>query len=81
MDMRFLEGDESALRKEKLILFGASKMGETVYSLLKDGYDIDYFCDNDKNKWGKELCGLKIISPEYLSKEEFKHSNIIITSM
>lgn len=48
MDMRFLEGDESALRKEKLILFGASKMGETVYSLLKDGYDIDYFCDNDK---------------------------------
>ncbi|MCS4468461.1 hypothetical protein JTS96_07685 [Clostridium botulinum] len=43
MDMRFLEGDESALRKEKLILFGASKMGETVYSLLKDGYDIDYF--------------------------------------
>ncbi|MCS4460698.1 hypothetical protein JTS90_04985 [Clostridium botulinum] len=35
-------------KKEKVILFGASKMGEAAYVLLKYNYDIVYFCDNDK---------------------------------
>ncbi|MCY6959563.1 TDP-N-acetylfucosamine:lipid II N-acetylfucosaminyltransferase [Clostridium brassicae] len=68
-------------KKEKIIFFGASKMGEAAYVLLKDNYDIVCFCDNDKNKWGKNFCGVEIISPESLKKDELKNIQVIITSM
>ncbi|MEW9093556.1 MAG: TDP-N-acetylfucosamine:lipid II N-acetylfucosaminyltransferase [Clostridiaceae bacterium] len=68
-------------KKEKVILFGASKMGEAAYVLLKDNYDIVYFCDNDKNKWKKNFCGVEIISPESLKQDDLKNIEIIITSM
>ncbi|NFF64914.1 TDP-N-acetylfucosamine:lipid II N-acetylfucosaminyltransferase [Clostridium sporogenes] len=66
---------------EKIILFGASKMGEAAYVLLKDKYEIIYFCDNDKNKCGTQLYGIEIISPQNLKVDEFKSIKILITSM
>ncbi|UUN83211.1 hypothetical protein K8O62_002782 [Clostridium botulinum] len=54
--------------KEKVVIFGASKLGEIAYGLLKDKYDIRFFCDNDNNKWNNKFCGINIISPEELLK-------------
>ncbi|MBD5588046.1 glycosyltransferase family 4 protein [Clostridium botulinum] len=65
--------------KEKVVIFGASKLGEIAYGLLKDKYDIRFFCDNDNNKWNNKFCGINIISPEELLK--LKNYKIIITSM
>ncbi|KLU65860.1 hypothetical protein DEAC_c18960 [Desulfosporosinus acididurans] len=60
----------TALNKFKnntLVIFGASKCGEYVFNYLKDnGLNISYFIDNDSNKWGKALFGIKIISPDNL---------------
>lgn len=67
--------------KGKVILFGASTMGEAACALLKNNYDIVHFCDNDINKWRKSLDGIEIISPQNLKKNEFKDIEIIITSM
>lgn len=63
---------------EKVILFGASGFGEIAYNYLKDKFDIINFCDNNREKWGKQFCGIKIISPTELSNEKCR---IIITSM
>lgn len=49
-----------------LIIFGASKLGQYVYDILKSKYNIVNFCDNDSNKWGNYMNGIKIISPEVL---------------
>lgn len=64
--------------KENVILFGASRLGEIAYQYLVDTYNIIFFCDNDKNKWGKKLMGVEIISPNRLRKLE--NTKIIITS-
>lgn len=64
---------------EKVILFGASKLGEIAFNVLKNRYNICFFCDNDKNKWNKNFCGKKIISPNEL-KEHINYK-IIIASM
>ncbi|ABS35561.1 capsular biosynthesis protein [Clostridium botulinum] len=50
----------------KTIIFGCGSFGERVYNNLKEDYDIQYFCDNDKNKWGKNFCDKKVISPKQL---------------
>ncbi|KEI97157.1 hypothetical protein N494_12900 [Clostridium botulinum A2B7 92] len=49
-----------------IIIFGASKLGQYVYDILKGKYNIVNFCDNNSNKWGNYLNGIKIISPEVL---------------
>ncbi|HCL4449593.1 TPA: TDP-N-acetylfucosamine:lipid II N-acetylfucosaminyltransferase [Clostridium botulinum] len=76
-----LKGDTIMDQKEKVIVFGASKMGEAAYILLKEKYEIIYFCDNAKNKWGKDFCGIEIISPQSLEKDGLKNIQVIITSM
>lgn len=64
--------------KEKIILFGASNLGEIAYNLLKSEYEICYFCDNDEKKWGKSFCSKSILSPQEL--KDIKGYKIIITS-
>ena len=64
---------------KKIILFGASAMGKTAYEKLQDEYNIIFFTDNDKEKWGNKLCDVKIISPDSLLSLK-DNSEIVITS-
>lgn len=63
----------------RVVLFGASKLGEIAFSYLKNNYNIVAFCDNDKNKVDNLFCGIKVIESSRLQKE-FKDCSIIITS-
>jgi len=64
---------------KKVVLFGASKMGEIAYKKLKDKYEIIAFVDNDKNKWGKKLKNIEIVEPNKLLLLK-DYVEIIITS-
>jgi hypothetical protein len=67
---------------KKVILFGASKMGEIAYTINKGNFIIEAFCDNDKKKWGKSFLGVPVISPDQLSlKEKIDDIHIIVTSI
>lgn len=47
-----------SLYAKKICLFGAGNIGKAVYRWLdKNNIPIDSFCDNDKEKWGKEIIG------------------------
>jgi NADH/NAD ratio-sensing transcriptional regulator Rex len=46
-----------------IVLFGASNLGKATFILLKNSYNIVWFCDNDPEKWGKSIEGIKIIPP------------------
>lgn len=65
--------------KKNIILFGASSLGKKAYSSLKDEYEIICFCDNSEQKWGREFCGISIISPQTL-KEYTNKATVIIAS-
>lgn len=64
---------------KRIILFGASSMGEIAYKELQKEYNIVYFTDNDKKRWGNKLLNTEIIPPNDLIniKNDFE---IIITS-
>lgn len=56
-------------RKKYLIFFGAGYVGEKVCRYCETiGIRPDYFCDSDRQKWGGELLGIPVISPEELQK-------------
>ncbi len=63
---------------EKVILFGASQLGQSAYYFLKSKYQIIGFVDNDKSKWGREFECLPVFSPDKLL--EFQDVQTIITS-
>lgn len=67
------------MSKEDIILFGASRLGEIAFNVLKDKYNICYFSDNDQSKWDKLFCNIKIIAPEELIS--FYGTKIIISSL
>lgn len=56
---------------KKVILFGASRLGEIAYNILKDKFNIVFFVDNDKTKWDTYFCGKLIIAPEEIKNNHF----------
>lgn len=62
---------------KKVLLFGASKLGESALNILKSTNNIIGFIDNDKNKWGKEFNSLPVYAPSFIIENDVE---IIITS-
>lgn len=57
----------------KLVIFGASSGGEKVYYTLKSiGIDVEFFVDNDANKWGQTFHNRLIKSPEELIEQDIR---------
>lgn len=68
------------LKDKKIILFGASKFGKNILNyLIKQGIKIDYFSDNDRNKWDTKVENVLVIPPEKIKNIDYDF--IIITSM
>lgn len=67
--------------EKSLILFSAGSEGKQLKDyFLKKGRRISFFCDNDKNKWGTLLDGIKIIPPTELININLECSEIVICS-
>ena len=65
-----LSGSISKLRKNNVVMiYGAGRLGAQLASILKlEGFIIEAFIDDDKNKWDRVLYGTKIISVNQLEK-------------
>lgn len=64
---------------KKIIVFGTGYQLERMINRnYFIAYDILAFCDNDRNKWGREYAGKRIISPDDIS--EYNYENIVITT-
>lgn len=64
--------------KQSALLFGASKLGEVAFNLLKDQFNFIGFIDNNEKKWNTIFNGLTVYSPEKLHL--LPESKIIISS-
>lgn len=62
----------------KAIVFGATKSALSIYAEISRKYEIIAYCDNDQRKWGDEINGLKIVSPQFIT--EMNYDEIIIVS-
>lgn len=64
---------------KKIIIYGAGKEGIYTKKLLQMcGYNIEAFCDSDKNKWYKQIEGVTVIPSQELC--EMRDYVIIIAS-
>ncbi len=63
---------------EKVICFGAGGMGEKLYGIISEEYEIVAFADNQETKWGTSLLGKKIISPNSIN--DYVFDKIVITT-
>lgn len=64
----------SCRKGKQIVIFGAGIMGlQFCYTMESLGDIACVFCDNDKNKWGTEIAGKKVISPEELKENKEKY--------
>lgn len=63
---------------EKIIIYGAGKLGSVAYEYFSDHSEILFFCDKDESKWGKYKNGIKICPPELLKNH--RDTKIVIAS-
>lgn len=47
-----------------VVLFGAGQIGAMVSRLMGTGYTVACFADNAERKWGGELAGIPVLSPQ-----------------
>lgn len=64
---------------KSVFIFGSSSCGIKAYNILKENYNIKGFLDNDKNKWHKDIYGMKIYNPDILKED--KNSIVYIASI
>lgn len=63
---------------DSVILFGASNLGYKAFNKMKKDYNIEFFCDNDDNKWGEIFNDKLIIKPSQLLS--YYNYKIVISS-
>lgn len=54
--------------KKAICVFGAGYIGRRTVDIFSNaGVEVEFFCDNDSNKWGREIYkGIKCVSPDVL---------------
>lgn len=63
---------DSFRNKGRIIVFCTGQYGKSlVYEMLSKEIEVDYLSDNNPDKWGGEICGIRIVSPNELSKDDY----------
>lgn len=65
---------------DKCIIFGASDLGRSQLYKISQFYEVECFCDNDKEKWGKKIGRYEIL-PLFVIKKKSVFKIVIICSM
>lgn len=67
---------------EGIIIFGCGHDGKRLKKQLMDwGYKVDFFCDNDRQKWGMQYEEIEVLAPENLVKTLGKYLIIVASSL
>lgn len=68
------------LYKGKVAVWGTGKVGKSVCEFLKTkGIHPDYIINKNENRWGGEVCGIPIVSPEVLLQS--KKNTVLIEAL
>lgn len=73
---------EIALRNvpctKKIVCFGTGAYFKRFMDFLGKKYTPSYAIDNDKEKWGTEICGIQVFGPDELLKEKTEDVLVIL---
>jgi len=63
----------------KVVMYGAGAQGKKISRIMKyAGVPVELFCDTSSEKWGTDVFGIKIVSPEELKEVDSKENVVII---
>jgi len=65
---------------QNVVVYGAGAAGAQLINSLRSigSYKIKFIVDDNANLWGRNISGIKIYSPEFLKKTNFKLDNILL---
>ena len=67
-------------KDEKIVLWGAGKIGEVIaYALDQKNIKFDFFVDSASDKWNMDFCGHRVVSPEEFF-ENYSNETVIVSN-
>lgn len=66
-----------AARKE-VVLFGSGRFAERFLAAYGKDFSVHFIVDNNKEKWGKEVCGVPVKAPDVLAGDGSGKYKVII---
>lgn len=70
------------IKKEAYVIYGTGTYSQSVKKYLEFcGANVKYYCDSNSSKWGTDIDGIKIISPQELLEKRDEYYKIFIASM
>ena len=68
------------INNQNVVVYGAGAAGAQLINSLRSlgSYKIKFIVDDNSNLWGRNISGIKIYSPEFLKKTNFKLDNILL---
>lgn len=66
---------------KRIVIFGAGKMTEHYLDNVEESFLPEWIVDNDKNKWGKKVKGIRVENPESLKKVDKSEQYVVICSI
>ncbi len=67
--------------KKKVVLFGTGKIYERNISRIEKNVDVIALLDNDENKWGTDINGIKVFAPETVQELEYDYVFILCSKV
>lgn len=62
----------------KLLIWGSGKFAEKFMAVYSDDYPVYKIVDNQQARWGEELDGVEIVSPDFLNELDQNEYKVII---
>src|SRR6267142_1461206 len=76
--------DDLLSTQKRLVFYGAmAKCRRFINEYCIDRHKVrlpDYICDPDQMKWGTDICGVPVVSPETLRAEDPSAVVIVVTT-
>lgn len=66
------------LRGKKLIVFGSGRFAEHFLEWYGQDYPVAAIVDNNEKAWGKELNGIKVVSPQMLAAVDRGEYRVVV---
>jgi len=75
-----MEWDRQYTKRPKVVLFGCGNLGRTLLKCMKEKkIVVAALCDNNEAKWGQEIEGYSILSPQEAAKAFGKYCIFVVS--
>lgn len=75
---RYIKTCFEVFKEKKIYLFGSGRYADRFLAFYREELDIECILDNDASKWGQQIYGINVLSPDIIKNLKPQEYKVII---